>query len=97
MDTISAANLVFVLIYIGLSALTMFALVDALMRPQAVWRAAIEQPKALWIGILAAAAIFVILTGLNLLGLIGTVATIYYLVDVRRRLREVDGRGRRRW
>lgn len=85
---------VFLLVTLAIYAVKIFALVDALIRPQAAWRAAVEQPKALWIGILLLSLIF---GGLGFLGLIALVATIYYLVDVRPKLLTAQGRGRARY
>ncbi len=83
----------FGLLMLGLLALKIFALVDAAVRPEPVWRAAVTQSKTLWVVLLVLAVLF---SGLNLLGIAGLVAAIVYLVDVRPKLREVRGGGRPR-
>ena len=73
----------------GAFALKLWALVDACLRPQAAYVAAGKLTKLAWVAILAAA---VLLGGgdvLGLLGLVGTVAAIVYLVDVRPAVREL--------
>ncbi len=65
-----------------------FALVDAAVRPEPVWRAAVSQSKTFWLVLLVLAVLF---RGLSILGLAALVAAIVYLVDVRPKLREVRG------
>ena len=48
----------------------------------------------MWVAILAVA---LLLGGIGFLGVIALVATILYLVDVRPKLKEVQGRGSSRW
>lgn len=76
------------LLALGVFALKVFALVDAAVRPEPVWRAAVTQSKTLWLVLLVLSVLF---RGLGILGLAGLVATIVYLVDVRPKLREVRG------
>src|SRR5690348_153862 len=73
-----------------------FAFVDALSRPDALFRAADKQHKNFWLAILGAAAAWNaleggVVTSLGFLNLIGLVATIVYLVDVRPALRAFGG------
>jgi hypothetical protein len=82
------------LVSVAIFALKLFALIDAAVRPQAAWRAAVSQSKNMWLAILAVA---LLLGGIGLLGVIALVATILYLVDVRPKLQEVQGRGSSRW
>lgn len=82
------------LVWVAIFALKLFALVDAAMRPQAAWQAAVSQTKVMWVAILAVA---LLLGGIGFLGVIALVATIFYLVDVRPKLKEVQGRGSSRW
>lgn len=82
------------LLSLGILALKLFALIDAAVRPEAAWRAAVTQSKRMWLAILAVAVLF---GGIGLLGVIALVATILYLVDVRPKLKEVQGRGSSRW
>jgi hypothetical protein len=76
---------------LGLLALgiKVWALVDSITRPGPAYPAAGKLTKPVWVGILAAA---VLLGGSNifgLFGLLGTVAAIVYLVDVRPAVREL--------
>lgn len=85
------------LLTLGLLVLKIFALVDAAVRPEPVWRAAVTQSKTFWLVLLVVAVLF---NGLGILAIAGLVAAIVYLVDVRPKLREVQGGGRpggRRW
>lgn len=70
----------FFVIYVATLAVKIWALVDALTRPQGAFVATGKQTKVLWVAILAVAAVT---NGSPLLGLIGLVAAIVYLVDVR--------------
>lgn len=79
---------VFGLLGLALFALKAFALIDAALRPQPVWRAAVSQSKTFWLVLLVLALLF---GGVGILGLAGLVAAIVYLVDVRPKLREVRG------
>jgi Protein of unknown function (DUF2516) len=77
--------------YVGIAivGLEVFALVDALVRPTAGFPAAGKLTKVVWVAILAVAVLF---TGfLSTLGLIGIVATLVYLLDVRPALRRLAG------
>ena len=69
----------------------LFALVDACIRPTAAYAAAGKLTKLAWIAILAAAVLFGATDVLGLFGLLGTVAAIVYLVDVRPAVRELRG------
>ena len=80
--------LLFVLGYAALG-LKVWALVDACTRPQTAYVAAGKLTKIAWVAILSAA---VLLGGANvfgIFGLLGTVAAIVYLVDVRPAVREL--------
>ncbi len=87
-------NGIFLLLNIAVFGVKIVALVDAAVRPQRVWRAAVTQSKGLWLAILALALLF---GGLGLLGIAALVATIFYFVDVRPKLMEMQGRGRSRY
>lgn len=84
---------VFLLLSWGLLLLTGFALVDAVVRPQAAFVAAGKQTKTMWLIFLGMAAAWQLLgnSAIGLIGLVGVVATIVYLVDVRPALRQVGG------
>ncbi|WP_327296722.1 DUF2516 family protein [Streptomyces sp. NBC_01197] len=74
-----------------------FALVDAVIRREDAYRAASKQTKPFWLIILAIAFVvnwlFPILSFLPVIGLI---ATIVYMVDVRPAVRQISGGGRGR-
>ncbi len=77
--------------YVGIAliGLEVFALVDALVRPTNGFPAAGKLTKVVWVAILAGAVLF---TGfLSTLGLIGIIATLVYLFDVRPALRRLAG------
>ena len=82
------------LVVLGFAAfgLKVWALADASTRPAAAYAATGKLTKPAWAGILAAAVLLDLLTGLNVLGLfglLGIVAAIVYLVDVRPAVREL--------
>lgn len=82
------------LVSLAIFGLKLFALVDAAIRPKAAWQAAVTQSKTMWVAILAVA---LLLNGIGLFGIVAMVATILYLVDVRPKLKDVQGRGSSRW
>ncbi|WP_329176115.1 DUF2516 family protein [Streptomyces sp. NBC_01477] len=70
-----------------------FAFVDAAVRRQDAYRAANKQNKGFWLIILGIAAVVMKLFPiLSFLPVIGLVAVIVYMVDVRPAVREVTGR-----
>jgi hypothetical protein len=74
---------------LGALALKVWALVDACTRPGEAFPAAGKLTKPIWIAILAAAVLLGGTSVMGLLGLVGTVAAIVYLVDVRPAVREL--------
>ena len=78
-------GLVYLVLYYGTLALTVWAFVDALVRPAPGYVAAGKLTKPAWLGItgVAAAVIFLTKSPMGLLGLPAVVAAIVYLVDVR--------------
>ena len=88
-DFFGASNLL--LLALGLIALgiKVWALVDAVTRPGAAFPAAGKLSKPIWVGILVAAVLLGATSVMGLFGLIGTVAAIVYLVDVRPAVREL--------
>lgn len=69
----------------------LYALVDAAVRPQWAYKAAgIAWSKPVWLVVLGLA---VLLTGLGMLGIIAIVAAVFYLVDVRPKVRALGRRG----
>ena len=77
-------------LYYGALALTLWAFVDALVRPAAGYVAAGKLTKPGWAAItgLSAAVVFWF-TPMSFLGLPAVIAAIVYLVDVRPALREL--------
>ena len=88
------ADLLLVVLYYVTLALKVWALADAASRPTGAFPAAGKLTKPIWLAILVAAALFGFLGGVfDLLSLVGTVAAIVYLVDVRPAVRELRGGG----
>ncbi|WP_040511191.1 DUF2516 family protein [Gordonia soli] len=70
-------------------------LLHAALQRKDAFPAVDRQSKVIWVSILAAATLFIWLFGaISLLGLIGVVAAIVYIVDVRPRVDEIQGK---RW
>ena len=81
-----------------LLGLKLVALLDASMRPRAVFVAADKLTKPGWVLILAAFSLsHIFQSWLSFLGLIGIAAAGVYLVDARPALRAAAGRGRGGW
>jgi hypothetical protein len=78
------------LFFLGLVVLgvDLWALIDASIRPAPAYVSAGKRTKGFWVAVLAAAAAFF---WIGFFALIGLVAAIVYLVDVRPALREVSG------
>jgi hypothetical protein len=86
---LSPFNSLFSYLGLALIGLEVFALVDALVRPANGFPAVGKLTKPIWATILAVAVLF---TGfLSFLGLLGIVATLVYLLDVRPALRRITG------
>jgi uncharacterized protein involved in cysteine biosynthesis len=68
----------------------LWALVDCLIRRTDAFTAIGTLPKWGWLAILAVAVVLVyFLSPISLFGMVGTFAAAYYLLDVRRGVREV--------
>jgi Ca2+/Na+ antiporter len=64
----------------------------AIQRPDA-FPAVDRQSKVIWVAILAAASLFIWFFGaVSFLGIIGVVAMLVYLVDVRKRVDDIQGK-----
>ena len=87
----SAVTLVAVLALFGLKA---FAFVDAATRPAAVFPAADRQTKGFWMLILGLFLVEHLLRwqALGILSLIGTIAALVYVLDVRPTVRSLTAR-----
>ncbi|TWD81554.1 uncharacterized protein DUF2516 [Kribbella amoyensis] len=81
-----------------LLGLKLVALLDAAIRPRAVFLAADKLTKPGWVLILATFSLsHIFQSWLSLVGLFGIVAAGVYLVDARPALRAAAGRGRGGW
>jgi len=78
-------GLVFLLLYFAAQALTVWAFVDALVRPAGGFVATGKLTKPAWVAITGLAAVILYLTKnpIALLGLPAVIAAVVYLVDVR--------------
>jgi len=78
-------SLVFLVLYLAAQALTVWAFVDALVRPANGFVATGKLTKPAWLAITGLAAVILYLTKnpIALLGLPAIVAAVVYLVDVR--------------
>ncbi|MFZ0324944.1 MAG: DUF2516 family protein [Actinomycetes bacterium] len=93
MDLFGPISALTLIITIALLCLILFALVDALIRPSAAYVAAGKQTKLLWGLVLAVGfGVAFVSRGLNFFALLGVVAAIVYIVDVRPAVKSV-GRG----
>ncbi|MDI5963660.1 DUF2516 family protein [Streptomyces sp. SL13] len=84
-------------VQLALAAFAVFAFVDAAVRRPDAYRAADKKTKPFWmiiLGVAAVVAYFIPL--LSFLPIIGVIATIVYMVDVRPALREITGGAVRR-
>ena len=80
---------------LGLLIFSLFAFIDSAIRPEDAYRAADKQAKPFWLIILGLASAVNFFMGIfDFLPIIGLIATIVYIVDVRPALRHVSGGGR---
>lgn len=70
----------FLVIRIGMLLVVLFALVDAVTRPEAAFASTGKQTKQFWLAILGVGTL---LTLLGFFSIFGLVAAIVYIVDVR--------------
>jgi hypothetical protein len=82
------------LVLLALLVFKMFAFVDAALRPTQAYEAAGKLTKVAWLLFLGIAAAFDFFFGrvTSILTILGTVAAIVYVVDVRPAVREVMGK-----
>ncbi|MFD6434160.1 DUF2516 family protein [Streptomyces venezuelae] len=84
------------LLSLALIVFSGFALIDAAIRREDAYRAADKKTKPFWLIILGIAFVVNLLFPiLSFLPIIGLVATIVYMVDVRPAIRQISGGGRR--
>jgi uncharacterized membrane protein YoaK (UPF0700 family) len=81
------------LLLLALLVFKVFAFVDAVLRPAAAYEAAGKLTKVAWLLFLGIAAVFDFFWGsvTSILTIIGTVAAIVYVVDVRPAVRQLTG------
>ena len=90
---INAFNDVLGIVGLALLVMQVFALADAAIRPTSSYVVAEKWTKQAWLIVLGlAVAVSMVLGVLNFIGLIGLVASIVYIVDVRPAVRAVGGR-----
>ena len=77
---------VFFVISLAMLAVKIWALVDACTRPEHAFPATGKQTKQFWVIVLVLA---LVVSFVGFLSLVGLVAAIVYLVDVRPRVREI--------
>ena len=70
----------FLVIFFAILLVKVFALIDAITRPEGAFRAMEKQTKQFWLIVLVLALLS---TFVGFLSLVGLVAAIVYLVDVR--------------
>lgn len=81
------------LLFYGLLGVKAFALFDAMMHKPEAFTATGKQTKQLWCIFLGLAFVSgALLPPISLLGLVGTVAALVYLADVRPAVREISRR-----
>ena len=82
------------LVFLALTVVKLWALVDAITRPAAAFPAADKQTKPFWIWLLAAFFVAHVLfqSVFGILALIGTVAAFVYILDVKPALAAVTRR-----
>lgn len=83
------------LLWLGLGALKVYALVHAVRRNPRSFVGASKQTKQLWLIFLGLALAFHLISGvLSIVNLAGDIAAIVYLVDVRPAVDAIEGRKR---
>ncbi|MCW2715313.1 MAG: hypothetical protein JWN88_2360 [Frankiales bacterium] len=88
------SSLLLLALGVGALVLKLWALVDSITRPAPGYPAAGKLTKPAWVAILAVSVLLGQLDFLGIFGIVGTIAAIIYLVDVRPALRQLsDGRG----
>jgi uncharacterized membrane protein YkvI len=80
----------FIVIFLAILAVKIYALVDALTRPERAFALAGKQTKTFWSVVLVLA---VLSSFLGFLSLVGLVAALVYLVDVRPAVKEIPRGG----
>lgn len=77
------------IIFLGVAV---FSFVDVIRRPPQAFPAVERQSKVAWAIFTGLSAVIIFVTGaVNFLGIIGVIVTLFYLVDVRPKVREITG------
>jgi hypothetical protein len=77
---------------LALLGVALFALIDVLRRPAQAFPAVDRQTKIAWAIFTGLAAIIIFAFGaIDFLGVIGVIVSMFYLVDVRPKVREITG------
>ncbi|MDT0378606.1 DUF2516 family protein [Streptomyces sp. RKND-216] len=93
---IEGFNTVMLVIMLALLCFAVFAFIDAMLRREDAYRATDKKTKGFWLIILGLAVVVnlpFLGVGLWILKIIGLIASIVYLVDVRPALKQVMGGG----
>ncbi len=92
---VSFVNIVLVVLLIGVLVTTLYAFVDAAMQRPDAYTAANKLTKPVWLVILGVALLLALVLYMSILGIvIAACASGVYLVDVRPKLLEVQGKSR---
>ncbi|WP_159449603.1 DUF2516 family protein [Demequina sp. NBRC 110057] len=95
----SLQNLILVALSVALFVAAVWGLIDALRYPESSYQAAGKQTRTLWAVLLGASTLvsFLLLGGgvMSLFGIASVVIVLLYFVDVRPKLQQYGGRGRR--
>lgn len=85
LDVSSPANALLSALFLGLLVLKAYAFIDCVRRPAGAFVAYGKLTKPIWLAITAASAVLQLLfpSPLGLLTLVGTIASVVYLVDVK--------------
>jgi hypothetical protein len=87
-------NTVLLVIMLVVLCLAVFAFIDAALRREDAYRAADKKTKPFWLIILGLAVVVNLpFLGIVILQIVGLIASIVYLVDVRPALKQVMGGG----
>jgi hypothetical protein len=71
---------IFLIVSLAMLVVKLWALVDAAIRPSRAFAAESKQTKPIWVGILVVA---VLVTYIGLFSILGLIAALVYLLDVR--------------
>jgi hypothetical protein len=88
MNVFLPLNGAFLVIELAMLVVKVYAVVDSLMHPDAAYRAADKLSKVAWVTILVVAVLF---SASGFLAVIGLIAALVYLLDVRPAVRGISG------